>query len=231
MATSGTYTWSLDVDGVINDAIDLVGGQPALGYDPRMARRCINLLQIEWENRGIPLFTIPVAPVELELTEGDATYALPTNYVDIIEGVMRTESQLDVDLGMQRLGLRDYLQIPNKDQEGRPTQYVTHRRNDRLYVTFWEVPNTDDTYTFLYYPFSKIEDVTKSYQDLAAPTRFLPAYSAGLAYYFSLRRPGVTRDKQLSLKSLYEEQLNWAFDEDRERVDMVVVPKVRRLGA
>lgn len=230
MATSGTYNFSLDIDSVCLDAWDLVGGQPILGYDGRMARRALNLLLIEWDNREIPLFTVPSTPVVLDLTEGDQEYTLPANYIDVIEGVLRTTSQLDVDLGMQRLGLKDWLLIPNKTQQGRPTQWMTNRQKDAIVLNVWQIPNADDTYQFVYWPFSKIQDVTNATQDPDVPTRFLPALTTGLAYYLGKRRQGVTFDKIMNLKADYEEQLKWAMEEDRERASMVIVPKVRRLG-
>lgn len=230
MATSGTTAFNLDIDEIFLDAVDMIGGQPQLGYDGRQARRALNLLMIEWENRGIPLWKVPSTPVVLDLTDGDSLYVLPAKTVDILEGVLRTTTNVEVDLGMQRLGLKDWLLIPNKTQEGRPTQFWVNRQRDAPELNVWMVPNADSTYQFVYWPFYKIEDITNSTQNADIVTRYLPAVTAGLAYYLSLRRPGVTSETTMKIKSFYEEQLNWANEEDRERATMVVVPKVRRLG-
>lgn len=230
MASSGLTSFNLDIDTVLLDAIDQAGGQPILGYTPRMGRRCLNLLLVEWENRQVALWKVPSAPVVQNLTAGTATYTLDSSYIDIIEAVLRTTDGTTSDLGLERLGMEDYLLIPNKTQQGRPTNYFVNRQKDAITVTTWLVANASSTYQLVYWPFARLEDVTSPTQNADVPYRFLPALTTGLAYYLGKRRPGFPEDKLARLKGEYEEQFNWACEEDRERVDMKVLPKVRRLG-
>lgn len=225
MATSGTTNWNLDVDELCLDAWDMVGGQPILGYDGRLARRCLNLLLTEIQNRGISLWSIPSAPIVLPLVAAQKDYTLDPKYIDVIDGVIRFQG---IDLSTERLSLDRYLQVPNKSMTGRPIQWVSNRQISGIILSFYFIPDTDN-YDFVYWPFSKLDDVTAPTQTVDAPTRYLPALSAGLAYYLSLRRQGVPDNKKIMLKALYEEQLNWAMEEDRERTSQFIVPKIGRL--
>ena len=75
---------------------------------------------------------------------------------------------------------------------------------------------------------SELQDVDKSAgQNADMPTRFLPPLTCGLAYYMSMKRPGVEAGRIQMLKSNYEELLARAFQEDRERSTMKVVPRLR----
>jgi hypothetical protein len=53
MATSGTTTFNLDIDDVIEDAYERCGFETRSGYDLKSARRSLNILFQEWMNRGI----------------------------------------------------------------------------------------------------------------------------------------------------------------------------------
>jgi hypothetical protein len=225
VATSGTTDFDLDIDAIILDSLDMVGGQPTLGYDGRQARRALNLLLTEWQNREIFLWKIPGEPIETSIVEGTTTYTLDASYIDIVDLVIREDDQ---DLPLQRLSLSQWLQIPNKEQTGRPTQYVVNRQKDAVEITFWPTPNAGD-YSMVYWPFTRLEDVTNMTQNADVPFRFLPALTAGLAYYLAFRRPGVTREKREELKILYEQQLSYAVGEDRERVTLQIIPKVGTL--
>jgi len=229
MASSGTTTWNLDIDEVYLDAIDMVGGQPQLGYNGRQARRALNLLLTEWDNRQISLWKIPAAPIVQALTTGVDTYTLDASYVDIVDGVCRTSpGGTTQDISMERLSLTDYLAVPIKTQRGRPTQYMVNRQKAAITVTFWQVPN-NDTFSFVYWPFTRLEDVTNPTQNADVPYRYLPALTSGLAYYLSMRIAGVPDSRKTMLMGEYERQLSYAMEEDRERVTARITPKIGRL--
>lgn len=228
MATSGTTSWTLDIDEIALDAVDIVGGQPILGYEGRQVRRALNLLLTEWENMEIPLWKIPSAPIEQALTSGTSTYTLDSSYLDIVDAVLRTNSGDTQDLAMERLSLSSWLRIPNKEQTGRPTQYFVNRQRDALVVTLWPVPN-DSTQEFVYWPFKQIEDATSMTQNADIPRRFLPALTHGLAYYLTYRRPNYDPARRADIRTLYMDSLKFATDEDRERVSMSILPKVGTL--
>ena len=58
MATSGTYAFTLDLGDAIEEAFERAGLQLRGGYDYRTARRSIDLLMLEWQNRGLNLWTV-----------------------------------------------------------------------------------------------------------------------------------------------------------------------------
>lgn len=230
MATSGTTSWILDVDELVLDAVDMIGGQPQLGYNSRQSRRALNMLFTEFENRGIPLWKLPATPIVQTLVSGTATYTLDASYVDVIDGVSRViQGGKTQDIDMLRLSLTDYLNIPNKQQPGRPTQYMVNRQRDAITVTFYQVPDSFLTYYFVYWPFIRIEDVTNQTQNMDIPYRFYPAASAGLAYYLSLRIAGIPDSKKTMLLGEFERQLGYAQEEDRERVTQKIIPYIGRL--
>ena len=57
MARSGTYNFNLDIDEVIQEATEMIGGEQTLGHTPQSARRSINLLLSDWQNRGVLLWS------------------------------------------------------------------------------------------------------------------------------------------------------------------------------
>ncbi len=102
MATSGTTTFNLDIADVIEEAMAMLGGEQSLGFEPLEARRTLNLLLIDWMNRGILLWKQNIAT--LDITNGTAEYTLPTSLIDITELVHRTVSgSTTTDLALERI--------------------------------------------------------------------------------------------------------------------------------
>ena len=232
MATSGTQSWSLDIDEIIREAIELAGGQQALGNDAQTLIRSFNLLQTELTNRKINLFTL--TPRTLAIAQGTAEYDIPTTDVDILNGAIRQgtgTSQSDVRI--ERIGFDQFAAITNKNVQGRPTLFYVQRGVQRPVVTFWPTP--DQTYTFYYWVFQRIEDANKLSQDPALPFRFQPVLTNGLAYYLARKRAAQVDNPDMQarmeamvarLKGEYEEQLKYATSEDRERISTFVVPNL-----
>lgn len=219
MTTSGTTSFTLNVDEICRDAWDLLGNVPALGYDPVVARRCLNLLLLDWQNDGINLWALEEKV--LPLVSGSATYTLSADTFDVYYGVVRTSSAA-TDYQMERMSYSDYLALPRKQQNGRPTRYLIDRNVDSVEATFWQVPNSDD-YSFKYYKIRRLQDITAATETVDVPYRFLPCITAGLAYYIAQRKP-VGNDVLMRVKALYDEQYMRAKEEDRERADWKVVP-------
>ena len=90
MATSGTYTFNLDLGEIMEEAYERCGLELRSGYDYKTARRSLNLLMLDWQNRGLSLWTVKNA--ELTLTPGTGAYALPSDRIDIVEAFMRTNA-------------------------------------------------------------------------------------------------------------------------------------------
>ena len=90
MATSGTYDFSLDIDEVIEEAMEMIGGEQTLGHEPKSARRSINLLLQDWQNRGILLWTANTTTVSVSTSV--TAYSLPDSTIDVVEAVVNREN-------------------------------------------------------------------------------------------------------------------------------------------
>src|SRR5210317_1507404 len=113
MATSGTTAFNMDFTEIAEEAWERAGREMRSGYDLRTARRSMNLMTIEWQNRGLNLWTIDEGTVSL--TSGTAQYTLPADTVDLLEQVIRTGSgSTQQDLTINRISVSTYASIPNK---------------------------------------------------------------------------------------------------------------------
>ena len=126
--TTGTTNFSLDFTELAEEAWERAGREMRSGYDLRTARRSMNLMTIEWQNRGINMWTIE--PGTITLTAGLNTYPLPTDTIDLLEQVIRTGanvSSTQADLNITRISVSTYATIPNKLIQGRPIQVWIQR--------------------------------------------------------------------------------------------------------
>jgi len=222
MTTSGTYNFSMDIDEVIQEAMEMIGGEQTLGHEPKSARRSINLLLQDWQNRGILLWTANTTVVSVSTSV--TAYALTSSTIDVLEVVVNRD---DTDIQIERITMEEYLKIPRKGQTGRPTQYAIRRDRDNPILYLWPVPeNTTDLLKIEQVRYT--QDVNKSaVQTADISRRFLPCLAAGLAYQMSMKRPGVDGGRIQMLKMEYEERLARAMDEDRERSNLKIVPRLR----
>ena len=222
MAVSGTYNFNLDIDEVIQEAMEMIGGEDTLGHEPASARRSINLMLKDWQNRGILLWSTAVSSVTVSAST--TAYDLASTTIDALEVVLNRD---DTDIQLTRISPEEYLLIPNKTQTGRPMQYSIRRGRDNPVMSVWPIPE-NSTDVLKIEIFSELQDVNKSAdQNADLPKRFLPPLTCGLSYYMSMKRPGVEAGRIQMLKVNYEEKLARAMLEDRERATMRVVPKLR----
>ena len=224
MGTSGTYDFSMDIDEVIQEATEMIGGEQTLGHEPKSARRSINLLLQDWQNRGILLWTAGTTAISVSTSV--TSYALTSSTIDVTEAVLRRDN---IDLQLERITMEEYLKIPRKSQTGRPNQYAIRRERGNPVLFLWPVP--DNTTDILKLEQVKhTEDVTKSAgQNADISRRFLPCLTTGLAYYMAMKRPGVDVGRIGLLKAEYEERLMNAMDEDRERASAYFLPRINRV--
>ena len=224
MATSGTYDFSMDIDEVIQEATEMIGGEQTLGHEPKSARRSINLLLQDWQNRGILLWTAGTTAISVSTSV--TSYALTSSTIDITEAVVRRD---DVDLQLERITMEEYLKIPRKSQTGRPNQYAIRRGRGNPVLFLWPIPeNTTDILKLEQVKYT--EDVTKSAgQNADISRRFLPCLTTGLAYYVAMKRPGIDVGRIGLLKAEYEERLTNAMNEDRERASAYFLPRINRV--
>jgi len=128
MTTSGTTDFTLDFTEIAEEAWERAGREMRSGYDLRTARRSMNLMTIEWQNRGINMWTIEQGAITL--TPGINTYALPLDTIDLLEHVIRTggnTASTQADLNITRISVSTYATIPNKLAPGRPIQVWIQR--------------------------------------------------------------------------------------------------------
>ena len=225
MATSGTYSFSMDIDEVIQEATEMIGGEITLGEEPRSARRSINLLLQDWQNRGIQLWTVGATAVTV--TTSTTAYSLADHNIDILEAVINVQSgDSSTDLQLNRIRMEEYLKIPRKTQTGRSSQYAVRRDRDNIVVSLWPLPD-NSTNILKLETVKYIEDVSRSNQTADISRRFLPCLTAGTAYFMSMKRPGIEPSRINMIKQEYEERLNRAQEEDRERASMFIRPRLR----
>ena len=221
MATSGTAAFDLDLNNLVEEAFERCGVELRTGYDMRTARRSLNLLSIEWANRGINLWTIEEGSIAL--TDGTGTYNLPADTIDLLDHVIRTGTGTSQsDLSMTRISVSTYASIPNKNVEGRPIQVWIDRQADVPQINVWPVP--DSSYTFTYWRMRRIQDAGNGVNNQDIPFRMLPCLVAGLAYYLSLKIPEAMNRIEM-LKASYEEQWTLASAEDREKASLRLAPR------
>ena len=219
MTTSNSRTFDLDVAEIIEEAYERCGLVLRTGYDAKTARRSMNLMFADWANRGLNLWT--VAEGTQALTAGTATYTFTSDYTDLLEVVIRRSG---VDYELSRMSRGEYLTLPNKTTQGRPSQYY-YNRQILPQIPLWATPD-NSTDTLVYYFVQRIQDVDTLANTTDAPFRFLPCMVAGLAYYLSLKR---APDRVQMLKSIYEEEFQRAADEDEDRVPLKLQPSVSYL--
>ena len=226
MATSGTTAFDMDFTEIAEEAWERAGREMRSGYDLRTARRSMNLMTIEWQNRGINLWTIEEGTVTL--TKSTSQYTLPADTIDLLEQVIRTNSgntSTQSDLTLNRIGVSTFATIPNKLTEGRPIQVWIDRQRDAPVLNLWPVPDKNDTYIIAYWRIRRIQDAGSGVQTADMNYRFLPCLVAGLAYNIALKVPELM-DRVPMLKTVYEEAFALAAAEDREKTSDYYVPRI-----
>jgi hypothetical protein len=236
--TTDTTAFNLDLNELIEESFERCGHELRSGYDFRTARRSLNLLTIEWASRGINLWTIEQGSITL--TPGTITYDLPVDTIDLLEHVIRTGSNTtQQDITISRISVSTYSSIPNKNATGRPIQVWIQRRtgaNDSTgtpvppQIHVWPAPDNSQTYTFVYWRMRRIQDAGDGLNGQDIPFRFLPCMVAGLAYYLSMKLPGVDPQRRMELKMDYEQQFDLAAQEDREKAPVRFVPRQQFIG-
>lgn len=232
MTTTGTSTFNLSLEEIIEEAFQRCGSELRSGFDFKTARRSLNLMLASWANMGINLWLIEQGSIPLTLNT--ITYPLPVDTIDILDFVIRTGTgQGQFDLSANRISSSTYASIPTKNAQGRPVQVWINRLSGATTPTgvsyptinIWPVPNADNLWTFVYWRLRRINDAGDGPTTEDIPIRFLPALVSGLAYYLSPKMPDMDMGRAQSLKAEYMEQLQLAQDEDREKASLFVTPR------
>ena len=244
MTTSGTETFNLNLNELFEEAFERCGVEMRTGYDFRTARRSLNILTIEWANKGINLWTVEQGSIPM--VQGQITYELPVDTIDLIEHVIRTQSgqQGQTDININRISVDTYSTIPNKNAQGRPIQVWINRQSGATYpvggrpagtntttgvdhpqINVWPAPEQSNYYTFVYWRLRRIQDAgTNGLVTQDIHFRFIPCLVAGLAYHLSLKLPGAL-ERSVGLKTMYDELWLEASDEDREKAPLRIAPR------
>ena len=221
MATSGTTSFDLSIDDIVEEAYERCGIQTNSGYDLRKARTSLNILFSEWGNRGIHLWKTELQTQAL--TAGTATYTTPSSTNDVLEAYISTASSSGsstTDQTLSKIDRSTYAALPNKGSQGTPSQYYVDRQKTPT-ITLYLTPYAS-TYTFLkYYILKRIEDAGAYTNTGDLPFRFIPCMISGLAFYLSMKYTPVRTE---ALKLYYEDELKRALDEDGQRTSVFISP-------
>ena len=217
MTVSGSTTFELDVADYVEEAFERCGLEVRTGYDLKTAKRSMNLMFADWANRGLNQWTI--AQKTFTVTYGDGDYDLGTSTIDVLSLVVRRDG---TDYALNRISRDEYLNIPTKSTTGRPTQYFVDRLINPV-IKMWPLPDNSTDVVF-YDALIRLDDADNYTNTLQVPFRFYPALAAGLAYYIAIKR---APDRAQLLKTVYEEEIGRAMDEDRDRASFRVAPDLR----
>lgn len=133
MTTTGTTSFNLDMNDLVEEAFERCGLELRSGYDFRTARRSLNLLTIEWANRGINLWTVEQG--QIPMNTGQAIYPLPVDTIDLLDTVVRNNNGAgtnQIDINISRISESTYITIPNKNANGRPIQVFVNRQSGNV---------------------------------------------------------------------------------------------------
>ena len=214
MAVSGSKNFELDVNDYIEEAFERCGVMAQTGYDLKSAKRSLNLMLADWANRGLNQWTIEQTTISL--TQGTGDYALGADTIDILSAVVRRSN---TDYSIDRISRDDYISIPNKTQQARPSQFFVDRQINPT-LKLWPIPE-NSTDVVVVDKLMRMDDADTQTNTLEIPFRFYPCLAAGLAYYLAIKR---APDRVQLLKAVYEEEFERAASEDRDRASFNVQP-------
>lgn len=216
MATSGSKDFNLDVAEYIEEAFERCGLEVRTGYDLKTAKRSMNLMLADWANRGLNQWTI--TQTQVNLVEGTTEYELGPETIDVLEAVVRRGND---DLSIERVSRDEFLNIPNKTTKSRVSQYFVDRQTNPV-LKVWPAPE-NSTDIIVLDRLVRMDDFDTFGNTADMPFRLYPALTAGLAYYMSIKR---SPQRTQLLKAVYEEELDRALTEDRDRASFSIAPSL-----
>ena len=194
MATSGSVSFDLSIEEIIEDAFERCGGQGRSGYDLKSARRSLNILLSEWGNRGLHFWE--VANVNMALNQGQNKYRIykdatargsttdnPAkdnagtyiyNATDVLEVVYRNQVSTPTDVTMTKIDRSTYQALANKESEGTPSQFFIQRFREYTDITVYMTPSSSTNKFLNFYYIKRIQDTGIYANNPDAPYRFLP---------------------------------------------------------
>ena len=224
MATSGTSSFDLNIDDIIEEAYERCGMRTNSGRDLRSARRSLNLLFSEWGNRGVHLWKVSLN--EVALVAGTAQYAVNESVNDVLEAYISTTAAASntsstQDVSLTKIDRSAYAALPNKLETGQPSQYFVDRQTTPQ-IFLYLAPDASTFTTLKFYTIDRIQDAGGYTNQADVVYRFLPCMCSGLAYYLSIKK---APDRIQVLKQLYEDELLRALNEDGQRASVYISPQ------
>jgi hypothetical protein len=188
MATSGTTAFTLDLGDIMEEAYDLCGSELRSGYDYRGAKRALNLIFLEWQNKGLNLWKIEQGTQTL--TAGTSSYALPSSVLEVVDAFIRTDAgdtNEQFDQRLNRISRTQYNHQAVKLLQSKPTQFFIDKGTNSNNIVLWSTPDSNQTYTLVYDYVQRIEDAGNPASNNAdVPGRYLPCLTYALAYNLAL---------------------------------------------
>lgn len=227
MTTSGTTDFNLNWIEAIEESFERAGIESRSGYDMRTARRSINLMMLDWANRGLNLWTYEER-TQL-LSYGVAEYDLGADIVDVLEQVVQLPPYGSTPqisrINMTRVSVSTQATRTNPNITGRPVEVFYRRGVDTTTAYVWPLPDGNGPYTLVYWAMRRIEDAGAFGNTGDFPFRFLPVFVAGLAYHIAQKKRRDDPNLVQTLKAEYEEAWVAAAGEDREKATLSIVPR------
>ena len=231
MATSGTTTFNLDISDIMEEAYDLCGLELRSGYSYRGAKRALNLVFLEWQNKGLNLWTIEQGSATL--VAGTSSYTAESSALDIVDVSIRTNAgNVDdqFDQRLNRISRTEYNHQASKLTQSKPTQFYVDKDNDAVKIVLWATPDSAETYTLIYDYVKRIEDVgTVASNNADVPTRYLPCLTYALAYNLACKSPEAIQRVPM-IRQRYMELWDEVSDADREKAAVRFVPDLSISG-
>tara|TARA_R110002110_G_scaffold397805_1_gene613163 strand:+ start:384 stop:1055 length:672 start_codon:yes stop_codon:yes gene_type:complete len=218
MATSGTRAFNLNVATAIEEAYELAGLEARTSYDAVTARRSLDIMFADWSNRGVQMWE--VSKQTQTLTKGTNEYTLNSYDIDILDAyIERTVNGTVTDYQLTRIDRNEYIGIPTKITQSRPTQFWLERLTTPVVHLYPTPENSTDK--LIYYSWQRIQDSGASVNDTDIPSRFIPCLVSGLAYYLCIKK---NTQKLPIIQALYEKDLLNALQYDADRSSVHLVP-------
>ena len=222
--TSGATTFNPEWAELIEEAFERAGTEVRTGYEMRTARRSINLMLLEWANRGLNMWTYEER-TQLLATD-DGSYLLGADIVDVIEQVIELPDTGTVTrYNMTRVSVSTHATRTNPEITGRPVEVYYHRGVDGITANVWPLPGDGGPYTLVYHVLRRVQDAGSFTNTGDFPFRFLPVFVAGLAYYIAQKKRRDDPGLVATLKAEYGEAWMAASEEDRDRSTLSIVPR------
>ena len=233
--TSNTTSFNPTIDDIIEEAYERTNIKGTrTGYQLKSARRSLNILFQEWENRGIHLWKIKLAKIPLIQGQAEYNYAndtinFPNDISDVMEAFYRNNSDTanPQDIALTQIDRSAYNATPNKLAQGTPSQYYVDRKiNPSIYLyttasASVSSTSTPSSYQFCFYYMAKIQDVGAYTNTTDIVNRFYPCMISGLSYYLSMK---YSPELVQNLKLIYEDELLRAMQADNEGISTFISP-------